>query len=87
MQFALPAIPVMFVGFVMLGTGAVAGPAVIALGVAWLMATGVIVSALSGIYQTTLYRHSVDGSAVDGSAPIAFATADLSHSFRQCGRR
>ncbi|MFI7670071.1 DUF6159 family protein [Nocardia sp. NPDC049526] len=82
--FALPGILVMFVGFLMLGTGtdAVAGLAVIALGIAWLMATGVIVSALSGIYQTALYRYSVDGSA-----PVAFATADLSQSFRRRGRR
>ncbi|WP_040687079.1 DUF6159 family protein [Nocardia vinacea] len=80
--FALPGILVMFIGFLMLGTGAVAGLAVIALGIAWLVATGVVVSALSGIYQTALYRYSVDGSA-----PVAFATADLSQSFRRRGRR
>ncbi|MFX0580279.1 DUF6159 family protein [Nocardia nepalensis] len=76
--FALPGILVMFVGFAMFATGAGAGLAVAALGIAWLIVTAVVVSALSGIYQTALYRYTVDGTA-----PVAFATADLSQSFRK----
>jgi hypothetical protein len=36
----------------------------------------IIVSALSGIYRTALYRY-----AVDGQVPGAFADADMEHAF------
>ena len=35
-----------------------------------------IVSALSGIYRTALYRY-----AVDGQVPPAFASTDMEHAF------
>lgn len=78
MLFALPGVVVMFVGFLMLGTSTAAGFAVVGLGIAWMIVTAVVVAALSGIYQTALYRYTVDGTV-----PVAFATADLSQSFRQ----
>jgi hypothetical protein len=47
-----------------------------AIGVAWLIAVVMVLSAMSGIYRTALYRF-----AVDGKAPPAFADADLGDSF------
>jgi hypothetical protein len=77
----LPAIAVGALGIAS-GNGAVAGVA-IGIAVAWLAVVMVVLSALSGIYRTALYRY-----AVDGSAPQAFAGADLSGAFaaKQRGR-
>jgi hypothetical protein len=47
-----------------------------AVAVAWLVVVVLVISALSGIYRTALYRF-----AVDGVAPPAFANADLQHAF------
>jgi hypothetical protein len=44
--------------------------------VVWILVVSVVVSAMSGIYRTALYR-----DAVDGLAPGAFANADLGHAF------
>jgi len=44
--------------------------------VAWVLVVTVVVSALSGIYRTALYRF-----AVDGTTPPAFAGVDLEHAF------
>ncbi|HUV11104.1 MAG TPA: DUF6159 family protein [Acidimicrobiia bacterium] len=46
------------------------------IGVVWLIAVSVVISAMSGIYRTALYRFTVDGAA-----PSAFADADLGHAF------
>ena len=42
----------------------------------WLIAVAVVVSAMTGIYKTALYRY-----AVDGRAPAGFATGDLADAF------
>ncbi|MFQ6331344.1 hypothetical protein ACLMAL_35145 [Nocardia sp. CWNU-33] len=42
-----------------------------------LLLTAAVVTAVSGIYRTALYR-----LAVDGRAPVAVADANLSRSFR-----
>ena len=54
-----------------------------AVAVAWVLVVTVVVSALSGIYRTALYRF-----AVDGTAPPTFAGVDLEHAFgpRRAGR-
>jgi hypothetical protein len=54
--------------------GAVAGLVVCGL---WLFAVGVLASALTGVYQTALYRF-----ATDGVPPAAFAGADLQNAIR-----
>jgi hypothetical protein len=64
------------------GSAVVAVP-LVALAVVIVLVTTVIVSALSGIYRTALYRY-----AVDGQVPTPFAGADLEHVFgpRKGGR-
>ncbi len=47
-----------------------------AVAVAWLVVVGVVLMAMSGIYRTALYRY-----AIDGTAPPAFAQADLGGAF------
>jgi hypothetical protein len=42
----------------------------------WIAIVSVVIAAMSGIYRTALYRF-----AVDGTAPAAFADADLGHAF------
>jgi len=54
--------------------GVVAGLVVFGL---WLLAVAVLASALTGVYQTALYRF-----AADGVAPVAFAGADLPNAIR-----
>ena len=54
--------------------GAVAGLVVCGL---WLLGVGVLASALTGVYQTALYRF-----AADGVPPAAFAGADLGNAIR-----
>jgi len=67
-------------GLALLALGAafgVAGLVVLGgIGIAWILVSMIIVSALSGIYRTALYRY-----AVDGQVPPAFVGADLEHSF------
>ena len=55
-------------------TGAVAGLVVCVL---WLVAVAVLAGALTGVYQTALYRF-----AADGVPPAAFAGADLQNAIR-----
>jgi hypothetical protein len=64
------------------GSAVVAVP-LIALAVVIVLVATVIISALSGIYRTALYRY-----AVDGQVPTPFAGADLEHVFgpRKRGR-
>jgi hypothetical protein len=59
-----------------------AGVGLIVLGAAWLVLVAVMSSALSGIYQTALYRYAASGSV----AP-AFAAANLGQAFPQRGNR
>jgi hypothetical protein len=66
---ALPAIIVIAAGAAS-STAAVVVTA--GIGVAWLVVVSVVVSALTGIFRTALYRF-----AVDGTAPPAFAGIDL----------
>ena len=70
----------MIPGVLLVAIGAAMGTAGLivlgAVGVAWIIASAVIVSALSGIYRTALYRF-----AVDGVEPPAFAGADLQNAF------
>jgi hypothetical protein len=76
----LPGILLLFIG---IGTGSVA--VAVALGipaVAWLLAVSIVVSTMTGIYRTALYRY-----AVDGKAPAAFADAQLGEAFAPRGRR
>ena len=47
-----------------------------AVAIAWIVVVSLVISALTGIYRTALYRF-----AVDGVAPPAFAGADLQHAF------
>ena len=68
-------------GLIVIGIGiAIGGAAAIVTGVviggAWLAIVAVVMSALTGIYKTALYRY-----VVDGSAPAAFADVDLSGAF------
>jgi len=46
--------------------------------VVWGLVVAITVAALSGIYQTALYRYSAEGAT-----PPAFAGADLGHAFPQ----
>jgi hypothetical protein len=48
-----------------------------AVGIAWIVVVSLVISTLTGIYRTALYRF-----AVDGVAPPAFAGADLQHAFQ-----
>jgi len=57
------------------GTWVVAGP-IGAIAVLWIVAASVVISAMTGIYKTALYRY-----AVDGRAPAGFATSDLADAF------
>jgi hypothetical protein len=71
----------------LIGIGAAIGSAVvlgvtIGVGVAWLAIVTLVLSALTGIYRTALYRY-----VSDGVAPAAFAGADLGHAFAPARRR
>lgn len=48
----------------------------------WFAIVIVVISAMTGIYRTALYRFTVDGKA-----PAAFANADLGHAFGERRRR
>ncbi len=70
---AIPAIAVFFIGA---SAGGTAGVALMLLGGLWLLLVAVVTSALSGIYQTALYRYAASGTV----AP-AFADANLGQAF------
>jgi hypothetical protein len=76
---ALPGAAVFAIG---VSSGGAAGVGLMVLGGAWLVLVAVVSSALSGIYQTALYRYAASGSV----AP-AFADANLGQAFPQRGYR
>jgi hypothetical protein len=68
-------------GVLVIGLGIASGVGVVtviavAIGAIYLAVAASIVSALSGIYRTALYRF-----AVDGQVPEAFASTDMEHAF------
>ncbi len=68
-------------GLAVIGLGVLSGTALvmvplIAIAVVYLAIAASVVSALSGIYRTALYRY-----AVDGQVPPAFASTDMEHTF------
>lgn len=70
-------------GAIVIGLGIAAGDMLVtiplvAVGAVLLAVAISIVSALSGIYRTALYRY-----AVDGHVPDAFASTDMEHAFGQ----
>jgi hypothetical protein len=71
----------MIPGVLLVAIGAAMGTAGLillgAVGVAWIIASAVIVSALSGIYRTALYHY-----AAGGRVPGEFADLDLHDAFR-----
>jgi hypothetical protein len=77
---SLPAVLVAFAG-IAAGTLVVLVP-LVALAAIWLAVVAAVMSALSGIYRTALYRY-----AMDGQIPAAFAGLDLEHAFGQKQRR
>jgi Family of unknown function (DUF6159) len=76
---ALPGAAVFAIG---ISSGGAAGVGLMVLGGAWLLLVAVVSSALSGIYQTALYRYAASGAV----AP-AFADADLGQAFPPRGYR
>jgi hypothetical protein len=69
-------------GALLLALGVASGSTVVAvavgaIGVAWILASMVVVGALSGIYRTALYRF-----AVTGEVPADFAGIDFQEAFR-----
>ena len=76
----------MLPGLLFIGIGAAIGIAGLivlgALGVAWLIASAVVVSALSGIYRTALYHY-----AAYGQVPGEFSGIDFDQAFRRRGNR
>ena len=87
-QFGLGAVGfvAMLPGLLLIGVGVAIGTAGIvvlgALGVAWLIASAVVVSALSGIYRTALYHY-----AANGQVPGEFSGIDFGAAFRHRGNR
>ncbi|MUM19983.1 hypothetical protein FZI91_00345 [Mycobacterium sp. CBMA271] len=73
--FMLPAVAVIVLA-AMSGIDAVVGVAVIA-GLLWILLAVIVGSALTGIYQTALYR-----STVDGHLPGPFAGVDVNRIFK-----
>jgi hypothetical protein len=69
---ALPAIAVVWLG---INAGGSAAVAAIAIGVGWILLTALVITALSGIFQTALYRYAagLDTGAFDGDLDSAFA--------------
>jgi len=76
---ALPGAGVFAIG---ISSGGAAGVGLMVLGGAWLLLIAVVSSAVSGIYQTALYRYAASGSV----AP-AFAEANLGQAFPPRGYR
>lgn len=75
----LPGVAVFAIGA---SAGGAAGVGLMVVGGAWLLLVTVVSSALSGIYQTALYRYAASGSV----AP-AFSDANLGQAFPQRGYR
>ena len=75
---SLPGIALIAIGA---SSGGPGGVALIVVGAVWLIVVAVVASALSGIYQTALYRYAASGSV----AP-AFANAGLGQAFPRRGR-
>jgi hypothetical protein len=75
-----------FPGIILIGMGVAIGTAGIVVlgtvGVIWLIAAAVIVSALSGIYRTALYHY-----AANGVVPGEFSGIDFDQAFRRRNRR
>jgi hypothetical protein len=71
---SLPAIAVLAIG---VADGGSPGVVLLVLAVVWLLFVAVVTSALSGIYQTALYRYASSGSV----AP-SFTAADLDQAFQ-----
>jgi hypothetical protein len=69
---ALPAVLLVFAGFAM---GEVAGVAMVVLAVAWILLVTMVISALSGIFQTALYRYA------NGKSAGAFGADELEQAF------
>jgi len=69
---ALPAIAIIALGF---SAGGAAAVAAIAIGVAWILVTALVLAALNGIFQTALYRYAAQmgTGAFDGDLGSAFA--------------
>ncbi len=74
---SLPAIALFAIG---VSTGGAAGVGLMIIGGVWILAVAVVTSALSGIYQTALYRYAANGRV----AP-AFADANLGQAFPRRG--
>jgi hypothetical protein len=79
--FGLLALVAMLPGLALIGIGVATGSLAVAIaigivGVVWVAIVSVVISAMTGIYRTALYRY-----AVDGTAPAAFAGADLGHAY------
>jgi hypothetical protein len=75
----------MIPGALLVAVGVSAGGAAIVLAVAggvWIALVSVVMSAMTGIYKTALYRY-----AVDGTVPPAFAGAHLESAFEARRRR
>jgi hypothetical protein len=70
---SLPAIAIIFLAVVS-GSGAVIGTG-IAVAVVWLITVSVVMTALSGIFQTALYRFATTGSAGGGFNDTTLRTA------------
>jgi hypothetical protein len=87
-QFGLGAVGMLvsLPGLVLIGIGVALGTAGLivlgAVGVIWLLAAAVIVSALSGIYRTALYHY-----AANGQVPGEFSDIDFGQAFRRRGNR
>lgn len=87
-QFGLGAVGFLLTlpGLLLIGVGVAVGTAGIvvlgALGVVWLLASAVVVSAMSGIYRTALYHY-----AANGQVPGEFSGIDFEQAFRRRARR
>src|SRR3954470_12137674 len=83
-QFGLGAVGLLLSlpGLLFIGVGVAIGTAGVivlgAIGVIWLVASAVVVSALSGIYRTALYHY-----AANGHVPGEFSDIDFSQAFRR----
>ena len=73
-------------GLILIGVGVALGTAGLivlgTVGVIWLVAAAVVVSALSGIYRTALYHY-----AAHGEVPGEFSDIDFGQAFRRRGNR
>jgi hypothetical protein len=87
-QFGLGAVGMLasLPGLILIGIGVALGTAGLivlgAVGVIWLLAAAVVVSALSGIYRTALYHY-----AANGEVPGEFSDIDFGQAFRRRGNR